>query len=64
MRSCWNANVSFWMGEEGSCPKRNFNIMQSSTSDNAPLSNKKKIILIIEHNAEKKNYPEPIFINI
>ena len=54
MRSCWNANVSFWMGEEGSCPKRYFNIMQSSTLDNAPMPNKMEIIFIIEHNAERK----------
>ena len=44
------------MGEEGSCRRKYFNLIQSRTSENALLSNKMETILIIEHSAEK-SYP-------
>ena len=38
-------------------PRKNFIVVQSRTLENSPLLNKMEIILIIEHNAEKKIIP-------
>ena len=41
-------------GEEESYLRKNFSLIHSRTSENAPLSNKIEVILIIEPTTEKK----------